>query len=580
MAFLRLLSFVLYSLPLAFAGDDDWESPVYNYLFEFPLPIPSTLAPLTTYTNPNTSVPIDFYEIKIQPFQRRQYPNLGLANLVGYNGQAPGPTIRVTRGRETVVRFINQQTRPSSIHLHGSASRAAWDGWAEDVLEPGQYKDYYYPNTQAARTLWYHDHAEGITAVNAYQGQAGFYIIDDPVDAALGLPSGQYDIPLALNAKFYKSNGDLLSIAGEEDEWWGDVIEVNGQPWPYLAVEPRKYRFRLLDAAADRSFSLSLMNGNTKVPFTVIGSDSGLLSQSVSTNNLRIAMAERWEIIVDFAPFAGKNLTLTNARDVFKDEDYFGTDRVMRFKVGNAVSSTANNGPVPTNLANLHLPPVQRTAVDRSFLFEHTNSEWRINGVGFADVANRILARPQRGKVELWKLENGSGGWSHPIHIHLVDFQIKSRVGGRNAVSAYEQKALKDVVSLGPNEAVTVLMQFQPHHGVYMFHCHNLVHEDHDMMAAFNVTQLQNFQYDTQDLLIDPMEPRWRAQPYPGTTNLQQVRDVVLPRFAATGAYANLEEIEAELNQVHGYAKREVSRKIRAERREGRERLRRSVVEG
>ena len=115
---------------------------------------------------------------------------------------------------------------------------------------------------------------------------------------------------------------------------------------------------------------LSIVNGNARVPFQVIGSDAGLLSEPVTTNSLTIAMAERWEIVVDFAGFAGKNLTMKNARDVFKDEDYAGTDRVMRFKVGNAVTSTANNGPVPNPLSTLHLPPIDKTTVDRSFRFE------------------------------------------------------------------------------------------------------------------------------------------------------------------------------------------------------------------
>ena len=103
-----------------------------------------------------------------------------------------------------------------------------------------------------------------------------------------------------------------------------------------------------------------------------------------------------------------------------------------------------------------------------------SNGHWLINGVGFADVNNRVLAQPQRGKVELWSLENNSGGWSHPIHIHLVDFQIKSRTDGRGVVTPYEAKALKDVVVLGPNEKVTILAQFSPHHGLYMFHCKSL----------------------------------------------------------------------------------------------------------
>jgi bilirubin oxidase len=145
------------------------------------------------------------------------------------------------------------------------------------------------------------------------------------------------------------------------------------------------------------------------------------------------------------------------------------------------------------------------TTVDHEFVFERQNGQWLINGVGFEDIPNRILAKPPQGGVERWRLVNKAGGWSHPIHIHLIDFKVVSRIGGRAAVQEYESAALKDVVYLGENEEVEVIANYQPwgmctildfahsttdvaEGGVYMFHCHNLVHEDHDMMGAFNVT--------------------------------------------------------------------------------------------
>jgi bilirubin oxidase len=112
-----------------------------------------------TTTNPNTGKEVRYYEVEIKPFTKTVYPGKGPASFVGYDGIAPGPTFVVPRGVETFVRFINKATVESSIHLHGSPSRAPWDGWAEDVIHPGQYKDYYFPNFQEARTLWYHDHA-------------------------------------------------------------------------------------------------------------------------------------------------------------------------------------------------------------------------------------------------------------------------------------------------------------------------------------------------------------------------------------------------------------------------------------
>lgn len=176
----------------------------------------------------------------------------------------------------------------------------------------------------------------GLTSPSAYFGQAGFYILHDPAGDK-GIPSGKYDVPLALAAKQYKANGDLFSPAGEETSLYGDVIHVNGQPWPYFKVEPRKYRFRFLDTSISRAFKLYFEADNkagTQLPFQVVASDAGLTSKPVTSTTLEISMAERWEIVFDFAAFANKNITLRNSRDVQADEDYAGTDRVMRFVVG------------------------------------------------------------------------------------------------------------------------------------------------------------------------------------------------------------------------------------------------------
>jgi bilirubin oxidase len=361
--------------------------------------------------------------------------------------------------------------------------------------------------------LWYHDHAIHHTAENAYFGQAGFYILTDPAENGLGLPSGpKYDIPLALASKQYNSDGTLFDPKDETDSLWGDVIHVNGQPWPYMKVEPRKYRFRILDTSISRAFKLSLEDERSKkLSFHVIAADTGLMSKPVQTDNLEISMAERWEIVVDFSAYAGKNVTLKNARDVQADDDYNSTDKVMRFVVGTQTTSTEGNGALPSSLRTVPFPPT-KTGIDKSFKFERQRGQWTVNGVTFADVNNRILAKPQRGAVEVWELENSSGGWSHPVHIHLVDFQILTRTGGKRGVLPYEKEALKDVVLLGENEKVTVIARYAPYDGVYMFHCHNLIHEDHDMMAAFNVTSLVDWGYPETTKFIDPMEQKYRSK--------------------------------------------------------------------
>lgn len=329
-----------------------------------------------SYYNSTTDTWIDFYEIHIQKFQQKIYPNLGPATLVGYNGTSPGPTFRITKNREAVIRFVNHNDRPSSIHLHGSYSRAPFDGWAEDLINPGEYKDYYYPNSQPARTLWYHDHAIHITALNTIGGQVGLYILSDmEEEAKLALPDGAYEIPLVLQSKQYRSNGDLVLPAHELGPLYGDVIHVNGQPWPYLHVEPRKYRLRILNAAGSRPFLLSIApqteGGNCTAPMTmqVIAGDAGYFEEPVLTTSLYISMGERFEVVIDFSPYAGTVVLLENARDVFRALDFFGTDRVMQFRVSRNMTSDRRNNWAPASIARLNLPPM-KSIVDRNFTFD------------------------------------------------------------------------------------------------------------------------------------------------------------------------------------------------------------------
>ncbi|KAK0671729.1 Cupredoxin [Cercophora samala] len=555
----------------------DWESPTYSWLYQFPLPIPPVKTPKLTVTNPVTGNPIHYYEVYINRFTQQVYPNKGPATLVGYDGISPGPTFIVERGHETVVRFINNASIENSVHLHGSYSRAPWDGWAEDVTMPGEFKDYYYPNQQAARFLWYHDHAFMHTAENAYFGQAGGYIIHDPAEDALNLPSGYgvYDIPLVLSAKQYNNNGSLFTTNGETDSLYGDVIHVNGQPWPYFNVEPRKYRLRFLDAAVSRTFKLYFQRqtgSSAKIPFQVIATDAGLMTSPATTSDLYISMGERYEVVFDFSPFAGQNITLRNTDDVGQDDDYLHTNKVMRFVVGNTpVTDTSS---VPSTLATVDWPTPDGTGVDRHFEFDRSNGEWQINGVVFADVNNRVLANVPRGKVEIWELENGGGGWSHPIHIHLVDFKVLWRSNDDDRqVYNYEAQGLKDVVWLAPNEIVRVEAHYAPWDGVYMFHCHNLIHEDHDMMAAFNVTALTDLGYN-ETSFRDPMEARWRAEPVTAAKFTTAAITEKIQFMAGLQPYNNVEEVLEVLDEywathskrdVQGPAKGPKTRRMRVE---------------
>lgn len=243
----------------------------------------------------------------------------------------------------------------------------------------------------------------------------------------------------------------------------------------------------------------------------MIASDAGLLSGPANTTSMAISMAERWEVVVDFSAFAGQNVTLRSEAKVGADTPYLNTDKVMQFVVAKAVKSP-DTSKLPATLRAVPTLPA-RTTADRNFRFESQGGQWKINGVTFSDVNNRILAKPPRDTVEVWDLVNGGGGWSHPVHVHLVDFKVLSRTGGGNrGVQNYEAQGLKDVVWLDVGETVRVEAQYGPYAGEYMFHCHNLVHEDHEMMAAFNVTALADIGYNGTSF-VDPMDPKYRSRP-------------------------------------------------------------------
>ena len=159
---------------------------------------------------------------------------------------------------------------------------------------------------------------------------------------------------------------------------------------------------------------------------------------------------------------------MRNAPSAGENVEYAATDKVMQFVVGYTVTDTSNNGELPQKLRDIQ--PIPTGAISKDFAFERIDNDWVINGVGFEDVKHRILTKPERGADEIWVFTNAGSGMTHPIHIHLVEFEVLSRTGGRNEVLPYEGAGRKDVVYLGPRETVKVVARFAPWPGVYMFH--------------------------------------------------------------------------------------------------------------
>jgi FtsP/CotA-like multicopper oxidase with cupredoxin domain len=458
--------------------------------FQVPFRVPPVLQPV------RRDATTDYYLSRMRYVQTEILPGMQ-TGIFGYNGVTPGPTIRATRGRRVVVRHINKlpsrhpwlgYETTTSVHLHGNASEPQYDGWANDVTRPGFYKDYVYPNDQDERTLWYHDHAVHHTAQNAYMGLAAFYISSEGLN--LPLPKGKYDVPLMIQDKIFAQDGSLIyDESGEDgdaenDSLYGDVILANGKPWPVMKVERRKYLFRILNASVSRSYNLALSSGE---PFTVVATDGGLMPVPQQTRSFRLGMAERYAVVIDFAKYRiGDKVVLRNL-GLDNNLDFNSTRQIMRFDVASAPATLANNRVPDVLSTNAHpYNPMNLTEADavrtRDWLFERDGGQWTINGLTWDP--NRSDANVGLDDVEIWRLTNDSGGWFHPVHIHLIDFKVLDRNG--EPPLPYE-RGPKDVVYVGEHETVRVIAKFGPRVGKYMMHCHNLVHEDHDMMTNFEV---------------------------------------------------------------------------------------------
>jgi len=274
-------------------------------------------------------------------------------------------------------------------------------------------------------------------------------------------------------------------------------------------------------------------DAGNRVDFPIIASDCGLFTSPVTSNSIQMAPGERYEIVFDFAPYAGQNLTMGNNMGTGPEgeiPEYFhghggasagagNTSKVMQFNVGTSISDSSNNGDVPQSLNPNIVWPEQTTEVAQTFNFENGgDARWTINGFDYDDVNNRVLARPQQGTTELWEVKYAGGPGVHPIHVHLVSFQIVERTGGSRGLLPYESAGLKDIVLLEPGESAKILANYGPWNGLYMFHCHNLIHEDNAMMAAFNVTALDGMGYNVTDDLADPADSRFLARPAQGNS--------------------------------------------------------------
>jgi spore coat protein A len=393
----------------------------------------------------------------------------------GYDGVWPGPTLQVTRGRALRVRVHNRLDEPMSIHNHGISSAPDSDGHPLDYIRPGGSKEYLYPNQQPAGTYWLHDHAFGLTGPHVYKGLAGFYIVRDAEEDALGLPSGDFDVPIVLQDRLFDADNALkyhVDAGTLTTGFLGNALCSNGVHTPYVDVSARKYRFRFLNGSNARNYRLALNSGDA---FVLVASDGSLLPAPVSVSALDIAPGERWDCVLDFSRHAtGTQILLGNL-----DPTWPVVPDVLRFRVQRAEKDTSR---VPAQLTRIQRLNPTSAQVVRRIRFQLSDGKWTMNGLLY-DPA-RIDFRPRLGTVEIWELVNEEATQMHPFHQHLVPFQVLDING---SPPAPELMGWKDTVAVPPHGRARIIMRFTGYKGVYVFHCHKLEHEDHAMMLQQEV---------------------------------------------------------------------------------------------
>ncbi|MGI5493320.1 multicopper oxidase family protein [Microtetraspora malaysiensis] len=477
--------------------------------FQVPLPIPSVLKPVSI------SGGVDRYEITQREARAEILPGVKTP-LWTYEGTFPGPTIESRRGRPVTVTHHNELPVPTVVHLHGGRTPADSDGYPTDLVLPEGWqehsmhmghgsehgmhdpravvtertRDYTFPLDQRPTLLWYHDHRMDFTAPAIWRGLAGLHIIRDDAEDSLGLPAGPRELPLAIADRAFAADGSLDYPAldpalrerpGVRDPYLagvlGDVILVNGAPWPVHEVDAARYRLRILNASNARHYELeAVTDDGRRLDLVQIGADQGLLAAPVTHRLLPMAPAERYDVIIDFSRVpVGSRVTLLNRLGSGR------TGEVMAFRVARTATDDSR---IPRTLSN-DLPTWRRADAVRVRDFSFRAGRmggghgWLIGGLPFDPARSDVTVR--FGDVEVWRL---IADVHHPVHLHLVGFRVLSR-GGRPPLP--HDAGLKDTISLRPGESAEIITRFDAYHGRYLFHCHNAEHEDMGMMANLEI---------------------------------------------------------------------------------------------
>ncbi|SEQ33984.1 multicopper oxidase family protein [Nitrosomonas ureae] len=452
-------------------------------------------------------------------------PQTALKELPGYLG----PILNLERGQKVRIYFRNQLPEPCITHWHGMHVPQVMDGHPMYAIDQGEQYIYEFEVDNPAGTNWYHAHTHELTATQVYQGLGGLITVTDEAERRLELPSGEYDLPLIIQDRSFTQGNQLRYMLGMHQRmqgFWGDTILINGQKDNVIPVKTRAYRLRILNASNARIYKLGWNDGT---PLTAIGTDGGLLPRPETFPYIMLAPAERVELWVDFSDRkVGSDLTLHSlpyqiptshmggmgGRGRMGMMGQAGQHEALSIATFRIAERTSDSPKLPDRLI-----PMQRWTASHVTQPDKTvpiaigmrHMSFQLNGRTFemenyqeiekipVNSLQRIRIFHESG-MGMGRMGGGMRGGGmgmmmsqpHPIHIHGQQFQIVSRTQTNSQSSAYNtikdgfiNNGWKDTVLVWPGEEIEIIKPFQDHAGLFLYHCHNLEHEDMGMMRNF-----------------------------------------------------------------------------------------------
>jgi spore coat protein A len=477
------------------------------------LPLPETIRP--TLQNGHRSITITMQEI-----HAKVHHDVPPTRMWSYGSNALAPLLEARSGEPLQIRWVNNLPTKHFLpidhslhgcgdgvpdvraiaHLHGAKTASKDDGYPEDWFTPGHSRTCTYPLQQDATALWYHDHAMGINRINTYAGLFGMFLLRDHLEDSLHLPSGKYEVPLILYDRDFAADGQLFyDVSGDPKTPWipefsADGILINGKIRPFFEVEPRLYRFRLLNTANSRFFLLSLSgpSGNAQ-PFFQIGTDQGLLASPFELKRLILGCAERADILIDFSQSAGQTLHLRT-----------GAFDILELRVAKQTIAPTTITSIPKTLRPVERIPESSATTTRTLtLHEYQDNAARpmVMLINRKHWHEPVTENPKLNSTEIWEFVNLTED-THPMHLHLVRFQIldrrpfnktdylinkKLRFTAPAEPPAPNELGWKDTVQCPAGMITRIIVRFEGFTGKYLYHCHILEHEANDMMRPFEV---------------------------------------------------------------------------------------------